>query len=140
MTALNRIVAAHPLNRKPYDAIRFVHTDGNGTPLYTVARNPKELGAGAALKAAFERFGGHCFHCGLWMPAQPLSLDYTRDHVRPRALGGQDYLHNLVFACGPCNRGKGGGNLISFRPEAGVEYLQALDAHIVRCLKSLNGQ
>lgn len=138
MSSLDRLIAAHPLGaKKPYNAIKFARVDGNGAPLYTVVRDKKEFGPAAALKAAFERLGGHCFHCGKWMPPQPLSHACTRDHLRPRRDGGGDYLHNLVLACGPCNRSKGGDDLISFRAEAGSEYLKALDAHLVRCIRGL---
>lgn len=137
MPSLHAILAAHPLPKKPYNAIKFSRIDRNGTPLYTLGKNKKEFGAAAALKAAFEQWGGHCFHCKVWMPAQPLSHDCTRDHLRPRKDGGQDYLHNLVFACGRCNRSKGGADLISFRAEAGVEYMKALDAHLVRCMRQM---
>jgi 5-methylcytosine-specific restriction endonuclease McrA len=137
MAALRKLVAAHPLDKKPYNAIRFVRVDGNGVPLYTVAKDAKAVGAAEALRLAFEQFGGHCFHCKVWMPPQPLSHDCTRDHLRPKRDGGMDYLHNLVFACGPCNRSKGGNDVISFRADAGSEYMKALDAHLVRCLKVL---
>jgi 5-methylcytosine-specific restriction endonuclease McrA len=134
MTSLSRIVAAHPLaDRTPHNAIRFARVDGNGTALYTVAKFKKEVGAAEALRTAFEQFGGHCFHCKVWMPPQQLSHDCTRDHLRPKRDGGRDYLHNLVLACGPCNRTKGGNDLISFRAEVGIEYLKALDEHLVRC-------
>jgi len=137
MAALRKLVAAHPLDKKPYNAIRFVRVDGNGVPLYTVAKGAKAVGAAEALRVAFEQFGGHCFHCKVWMPPQPLSHDCTRDHLRPKTDGGMDYLHNLVFACGPCNRSKGGKDVITFRAEVGSEYIKALDAHLVRCLKVL---
>ena len=137
MSALHKTLAAHPLAKKPYNAIKFARTDGNGVPLYRVGKTGQDLGAAAALKSAFELFGGHCFHCKIWMPPQPLSHDCTRDHLRPRKDGGKDYLHNLVFACGPCNRAKGGSDLISFRAEVGAEYMKALDAHLVRCLQKL---
>lgn len=137
MSALHKALAAHPLAKMPYNAIRFVRIDGNGVPLYRVGKTEQEMGAAAALKSAFELFGGHCFHCKVWMPPQPLSHDCTRDHLRPRRDGGKDYLHNLVFACGTCNRAKGGTDLISFRAEVGAEYMKALDAHLVRCLQKL---
>ncbi|RAK69098.1 hypothetical protein DJ019_03575 [Phenylobacterium kunshanense] len=137
MSALHKALAAHPLPKKPYNSIKFVRIDGNGVPLYRVGKSERELGAAAALKSAFEQFGGHCFHCKVWMPPQPLSQACTRDHLRPKKDGGKDYLHNLVFACGDCNRAKGGSDLITFRAEVGVEYLKALDAHIVRCLTTL---
>ena len=139
MSSLDRILAAHPLAEKPYDAIEFVRVDGNGTPLYRVGKN-KERGAAEALRLAFQQFGARCFHCRKPMPPQPLSHDCTRDHLRPRQDGGLDYLHNLVFACGKCNRQKGGSDLISFSPEVGSEYLKALDEHLVRCLKSLKSK
>lgn len=137
MSALPVLLAAHPIRKKPYNAIRFVRTDGNGRPLFRVAKDPQELGAAAALKRAFETYGGHCFHCRAWMPAQPLSQDCTRDHLRPRCDGGADYLHNLVLACGPCNRAKGRRDAISFNVEASTEYLKALDAHLVRCVDAI---
>ena len=138
MSSLERIVAAHPLgNRKPYNAIKFARVDGRGTPLYTVGKGTQAYGALEALRTAFEWLGGHCFHCGTWMEAQPLSQNCTRDHLRLRVQGGSSYLHNLVLACGTCNREKGGADLISFRPEAGSEYLAALEEHLVRCIKHL---
>ena len=140
MKLLERIVAAHPLAKKPYNAIKFSRVDGNGTPLYTVGKEKQELGAAEALRTAFERFGGHCFHCKAWMPPQSLSQQCTRDHLRPKHDGGRDYLHNLVFSCGPCNRNKGGRDVITFRAEVGSEYLKALDAHLVRCLKKLSSK
>jgi 5-methylcytosine-specific restriction endonuclease McrA len=137
MTSLHALIAAHPLPKEPYNAIKFARFDGHGTALYTVGKDSKEVGAAAALKTAFEQWGGHCFHCKVWMPPQKLSQECTRDHLRPRASGGKDLLHNLVFACGPCNRAKGGGDLIAFQREAGMEYLTALEAHLTRCLQAL---
>lgn len=138
MPNLPALLAAHPLQKKPYNAIKFVRVDGNGRPLYRVAKDAQELGAAAALKRAFETFGGHCFHCGDWMPAQPLSQDCTRDHLRPKSAGGGDYLHNLVFACGTCNRKKGRSALAGFNVEGSEAYLKALDAHLVRCVDALS--
>ena len=137
MPQLPDLLASHPIRKKPYNAIKFARVDGNGAALYRVGKESRELGAGAALKLAFERYGAHCFHCQIWMPPQPLSHLCTRDHLRPRKDGGRDHLHNLVFACGPCNRSKGGTDLITFKAAAGVEYMKALDAHIVRCLEGL---
>lgn len=139
MSSLDRIVAAHPLAKyKPYNAVKFARVDGNGTPLYRVGKGKKEMGAAEALRTAFEEFGGHCFHCKDWMPPQSLSRACTRDHLRPKIRGGQDYLHNLVFSCGECNRKKGGRDLISFRAEVGAEYLKALDEQLVRCIGELS--
>ena len=136
MPKLHALLAAHPLPKKPYNAIKFARFDGQGTPLYTVGKDKKQLGAAAALKTAFEQWGAHCFHCKIWMPPQPLSQQCTRDHLRPRKDGGGGFLHNLVFACGPCNRAKGGADLISFRADAGVEYMAALEAHLTKCIQA----
>ena len=137
MTVLSRIVAAHPLNKKPYDAISFVRVDGFGTPLYTVGSDERQLGAAAALRSALQQFGGECFYCDQPMPPQTTSHHATRDHVRPKRDGGTDYLHNLVLACGACNRSKGCNDLVRFRPEDAAEYMKALDEHIVRCITGL---
>lgn len=139
MSSFKRIVAAHPLSKKPYNAIKFARVDGCGTPLYTVGNNKKETGAAAALRTAAQMFGGHCYYCDRYMKPEEVPQVCTNDHVQPKAKGGHDYLHNLVFACIGCNREKGAKDLISFRPDDGREYLNALDAHLVRCLKSLNG-
>lgn len=136
MRTLQALLAAHPLPKKPYNAIKFARFDGQGTPLYTVGKDKKELGAATALKIAFEQWGAHCFHCNAWMPPQPLSQQCTRDHLRPKVRGGEDFLHNLVFACGPCNRAKGGADLISFRSEVGAKYMAALEAHLAKCIRA----
>ena len=137
MPSLHAMLAGHPLPKKPYNAIKFVRFDHNGTPLYVVGKDKKTLGAAAALKAAFESYGAHCFHCGKWMCAQPLSQECNRDHLRPRRAGGREFLYNLVFSCGSCNREKGGADLISFRPEAGLKYLTALEEHLAKCIRKL---
>jgi 5-methylcytosine-specific restriction endonuclease McrA len=137
MNEFSAIVARHPIDKKPYNAIRLCRVDHFGTPIYRVARDDRESGAPRALKIAFELYGAHCYHCGVWMPAQPLSTECTRDHVRAKANDGSDYLHNLVFACGTCNSKKGKADLISFNVERGADYLRSLEAHLVRCIKAL---
>jgi 5-methylcytosine-specific restriction endonuclease McrA len=140
MIALHKIVAAHPLvGCTPYNAIKFSRVDGNGTPLYRVAKEAKAMGPASALARAVELFGGHCFHCGEWMPPQKLSHECTRDHLRPKKDGGGDYLHNLVISCGRCNKGKAAMQVVDFNPESAVKYLKALDEHLARCLKQLKG-
>ena len=42
MKSLRQAIAAHPLAKKPYNAIKFARVDGNGSPLYTVASDSKE--------------------------------------------------------------------------------------------------
>ena len=139
MTALEQIVAAHPLDTKPYHCIRFVRVGPHGRPLYRVTRDGRALGAREALKSAFERHGGHCFHCGKWHPPQPLAGQCSRDHVRAQSRGGGHHLHNLVISCANCNRRKGSQDLVRFEVERGAAYLKALDEHIVRCLQQLSG-
>lgn len=141
MPSLECIIAAHPLRKyKPYSTIFFVRIDGNGTPLYRVSKDTKVMGAAAALRAAAQKFGGHCFYCDNFMRPEDVPEICTNDHVQPRAKGGHDYLHNLVFSCVRCNREKGAQDLISYRPEEGREYLSALDAHLVSCLRKLGGR
>lgn len=137
MSILSSIVAAHPLRESPYNCIQYVRSDGNGTPLYRVSDESKEMGAPEALRRAFEKFGAKCFHCRARMKAQKLSQGCNRDHLRPRKLGGRSYLHNLVVTCGDCNRHKGAKDIVTFAPERGSEYLRALDEHIRRCLAEL---
>ena len=52
----------------------------------------------------FLRDGYHCQYCDETLPAQEL----TTDHVIPRSMGGKTTWDNVVAACAPCNRKKGG--------------------------------
>lgn len=52
----------------------------------------------------FYRDGYQCQYCHRRLPAREL----TCDHVVPRSQGGVTSWENLVTACGPCNRRKGG--------------------------------
>jgi 5-methylcytosine-specific restriction endonuclease McrA len=52
----------------------------------------------------FFRDGHQCQYCLHKLPAREL----TCDHVIPRSQGGRTSWDNLVTACGPCNRRKGG--------------------------------
>ncbi|MEA3040598.1 MAG: hypothetical protein QOC65_87 [Sphingomonadales bacterium] len=137
MAKLEKLVAAHPIDAKPYHCIKFVRVDQHGVPLYRVSRNKKEMGARAALREAIGRYGGHCFHCGTWHPPQDLSQLCTRDHLRPKNDGGGNHLHNLVVACGACNHSKGGLSLADLKGPQAAEYLRAIDKHLVRCLNAL---
>lgn len=58
----------------------------------------------------FERDGHRCVYCGQVFPHDLLSLD----HVEPRRKGGDHSEGNLVTACLPCNRLKGGRPAWSF--------------------------
>ena len=136
MKPLQRAVAAHPLARKPYTEVHFARVDGCGTPLYTVGSDPKQMGAEKALRAAFKHFGGRCFHCD-----KPIKKKlFTLDHLRPKKDDGDAHLHNLVFACRPCNQGKGCKDIVEFRPEITSAHLKALDDHLARCLAALDSK
>jgi hypothetical protein len=140
MKPLQRLIADHPLKKTPYNAIKFVRVDGEGTPLYKVGRGQKTMGAASALRLAAQTFGGHCFYCNKYMRAEDVPEVCTNDHVQPRSKVRHDYLHNLVFACVDCNKEKGARDLISYRPEDCQVYLEALDAHLVECLRSLGSK
>lgn len=126
---------AHPIAKKPYNAIRFSHFDPNGTPLYKLRKVDGAFGAKEALKRAFEQYGAHCFHCDEFHGPGPLG-QMTRDHVMPSAVGGSDFLHNLLFTCKPCNTRKGRLSLAAFSLIKAQTYLDALHRHLERCLKS----
>lgn len=51
----------------------------------------------------FRRDRQTCLYCGGHFP----TVDLTRDHIIPTALGGQDNWENVVTACKPCNQRKG---------------------------------
>jgi 5-methylcytosine-specific restriction endonuclease McrA len=137
MSSLDRIVAAHPLKKKPYNAIKFSRVDGYGTPLYRVSGDKMEVGARVALRIAAEKFGGHCFYCDTFMEPDVVPAMCTNDHVQPHARGGRDFLHNLVFACVSCNREKRDSDIVSFDPDDAIKYLAALSQHVERCLEEL---
>ncbi|MEK7269512.1 MAG: HNH endonuclease [Planctomycetota bacterium] len=52
----------------------------------------------------YTRDGYRCQYCNRRLPPAELSLD----HVVPRAYGGRSTWENMVAACGPCQRKKGG--------------------------------
>lgn len=54
-------------------------------------------------KVLFRRDGNICAYCGETFSSKVL----TRDHVHPRALGGEDVWKNVVTSCKPCNNFKG---------------------------------
>lgn len=136
MVPLQRLIAAHPLGEsEPYGRIKFSRLLPNNTPLYKVGKGKREFGAERALREAHRRFGGRCFHCN--KAIEPGNPDFTLDHLRPKHDGGEGFLHNLVFACRPCNWSKGGNDLATFRSQIATEYLKALDEHLARCLKML---
>lgn len=68
-----------------------------GRPDYRWKRRTSRYAALAAIRAR-----GVCAYCGT------TEGPFTLDHVIPRSRGGTSNLTNLVCACDPCNRSKGG--------------------------------
>lgn len=61
----------------------------------------------------WEKSGGICFLCGLWMPPPNVDmgepLRYTIEHVIPKSLGGTNELDNLEGTHQWCNNWKQDG-------------------------------
>lgn len=62
--------------------------------------------------AVWAKTNGRCWYCGWRM--NPF-VNFTVDHVQPRAAGGKDNLANLVPCCRDCNSAKGTRSLLEFR-------------------------
>jgi len=83
--------------------------------LVTYIRIPHRLLPPVSRRGVLARDGYACQYCG----GRPTRSSLTVDHVVPRSRGGQKAWDNLVAACQPCNRRKGGR-----RPEeAGMRLL-----------------
>jgi 5-methylcytosine-specific restriction endonuclease McrA len=83
--------------------------------LVTYVRVPRRWKLPVSRRAVLARDNYACQYCG----AQPGRPALTVDHVVPRSQGGGKSWDNLVAACAPCNRRKGGR-----RPEeAGMRLL-----------------
>ena len=67
-------------------------------------RLPRRLGLPLTRRNVLLRDRHTCQYCG----RQPGNADLTLDHVLPRSRGGHTAWENVVTACGPCNRRKGG--------------------------------
>ena len=50
----------------------------------------------------FKRQRGTCFYCGLKL-RRAWKDGWHEEHVMPKALGGNDYISNIVVACAECN-------------------------------------
>lgn len=48
------------------------------------------------------------------------------DHIWPRRLGGEDHIHNLRAACGPCNKAK--GDRVDIGTASDWDLLRGIDA------------
>jgi 5-methylcytosine-specific restriction endonuclease McrA len=137
MSNITHIVTAHPLDELPYNKITFSHLDGKRTPIYKVENLEQHAGAKLTLSFAFQKYGGTCFYCRKSFKPAAISQDITRDHIQPRSKGGGDHLHNLVIACGGCNRNKKDKELARSHRDAADRYLKALDKHLIKCLQAL---
>lgn len=57
------------------------------------------------------RTKGHCGYCGVYVPKG----ETTRDHIVPRAKGGQTNAENLLMCCFECNQRKADLDMEDFR-------------------------
>ena len=64
-------------------------------------------------KAIKQKFNCTCVYCGTHYEQSQLTLD----HVKPRAMGGQDISSNVVAACRRCNQDKGTKNWLTYMRE-----------------------
>jgi 5-methylcytosine-specific restriction endonuclease McrA len=72
--------------------------------LVTYVRIPRRWRLPVSRRGVLARDGYTCQYCG----HQPGKAHLTVDHVVPRSQGGGKSWENLVAACAPCNRRKGG--------------------------------
>ncbi|MBN1134978.1 MAG: HNH endonuclease [Anaerolineae bacterium] len=72
--------------------------------LVCYVRIPHRLSLPVSRRTVLARDQYTCQYCG----AQPGRAQLTMDHVVPRSRGGETCWENVVTACGPCNRRKGG--------------------------------
>lgn len=63
------------------------------------AKHNKDVIPTLTNRALFERDRHTCLYCGNHFNTSLL----TRDHIKPKAQGGQDYWNNVVAACKACN-------------------------------------
>lgn len=80
-----------------------------GGPIARLADLDRVTAQGAANKRAmrkvvWDKTDGHCVYCGKAL--HPFD-DFTIDHLKPKAKGGDDSWDNLVPACMKCNGKKG---------------------------------
>ena len=83
--------------------------------LVTYVHVPRRWRLPVSRKGVLARDGYQCQYCG----KQPSKQLLTVDHVTPRSQGGPSAWENLVAACAPCNRKKGGRRPV----EAGMKLL-----------------
>jgi len=72
--------------------------------LVCYVRIPHRLSLPVSRRTVLARDQYTCQYCG----TQPGRAQLTMDHVVPRSRGGETCWENVVTACGPCNRRKGG--------------------------------
>lgn len=57
------------------------------------------------------RTKGHCGYCGVFVPKD----ESTRDHIIPKAKGGETKASNLLMCCRECNQRKSDLDVETFR-------------------------
>jgi 5-methylcytosine-specific restriction endonuclease McrA len=78
----------------------------------TRRKNAEVHGAGHRFKSwqgVLDYYGNQCLRC------RKTSVKLTRDHVIPRAQGGENSLRNMQPLCEPCNRWKA-NRVADYRP------------------------
>ncbi len=72
--------------------------------LVTYVKVPRRFDLPLSRRTVLSRDNYTCQYCG----DQPGKAELTIDHVLPRSRGGAHMWKNVVTACSPCNRRKGG--------------------------------
>lgn len=72
--------------------------------LVTYVKVPRRFDLPLSRRTVLSRDNYTCQYCG----DQPGKAELTIDHVLPRSRGGAHMWENVVTACSPCNRRKGG--------------------------------
>ena len=83
------------------------------TGLLRLPKPPREKPDMRAI--ASRKSNGRCFYCG-----EPES--WTKDHIVPLSVGGQNVVRNLVLACRICNLAKGAELIRGVEHRNGVPF------------------
>ena len=90
----------------------WLHSEQMALPIPLVirlvyyVRIPRRFSLPLSRRTVLARDHYTCQYCGERLPKSKLTID----HVTPRSRGGETRWENVVTACGPCNRRKGGKN------------------------------
>lgn len=92
--------------RSYQSVVRSISSSLETPAVVRLTRFVKRHRAGIAFsrRNVFLRDGHRCQYCAVALPTHEL----TADHVVPKSMGGRTSWENVVTACAPCNRKKGG--------------------------------